>query len=137
VAKVQGDDESKRRVAVIFSTMPATRTVEQACRELGIGPTHFDNLRTLALQGAVERIAPRPTGRPPLVTTLSPREIDDLQRKLYELERENELLRVQLEVAEVRLAKSQSTVVAARHRLQIAIPHGSASPRRRPRPTVP
>lgn len=116
-------------MAVIFSTMPATRTIAEACRELGIGPTQFDNLRTLALQGAVDRVAPRPTGRPRHETTLTATEVDQLQRSVYELERENALLRTQLEVAELRLAKSTGEVAAARHRLQSRWPSAG---RRRP-----
>lgn len=119
---------------VIFSTMPATRTVDEACRELGLGPTQFDNLRTQALLGAVERIKPRPTGRPRRSTSLSPREIDALQRQVYELRRENVLLRAQLEVAEVRLMKSQR---AADRRLQVATRSRGGTPQRRPRPTAP
>lgn len=97
VAKVRGDAESKRRVEVIFSTMPATRTVAEACHELGIGPTHFDNLRKRAMEGAVERMAPLPTGRPrrPVPTV----DMEALQRENAELHRENALLRTQLEVA--------------------------------------
>jgi transposase-like protein len=99
VAKVQGDEVSKWRVAVILSTMPATRTVAEACHELGIGQTHFGNLRTQALQGAVEGLLPRPIGRPRHATLLTAREVDDLQRENEVLRRENELLRTQLEVA--------------------------------------
>lgn len=98
VAKVQGDEVSKWRVAVILSTMPATRTVAEACHELGIRQTHFDNLRTQALQGAVEGLAPRPIGRPRHTTLLTAKEVDDLQRENAVLRRENELLRTQLEV---------------------------------------
>jgi hypothetical protein len=60
VGKVQGDEVSKWRVAVIFSMMPATRTVAEACRELGIGATHFDNLRTRRAR----RSARRPVASP-------------------------------------------------------------------------
>jgi transposase-like protein len=119
-------------VEVIFSTMPATRTVAEACRELGIGPTQFDNLRTLALQGAVERVSPRPIGRPRHATTLTAAEVDDLRRAVEELQRENALLRVQLEVAEVRLAKSADAIAAVGRRLQLATRLRAAPRRRRP-----
>ena len=86
-------------MAVIFSTMPATRTVAEACSELGIGATHFGNLRTQALQGAVEGLLPRPIGRPRHATLLTATEVDDLQRENAALRRENALLRTQVEVA--------------------------------------
>ena len=99
VAKVQGDEVSKRRVAVIFSTMPATRTVAEACRELCVGPTQFANLRTRALEGAVQGMAPRPTGRPRLLPSPSEQEMAALRQRVAELERDNAILQARLELA--------------------------------------
>lgn len=136
VAKVQGDPQAKWRAEVILSTMPATRTVEEAYRELGIGPTHFDNLRTQALESAVRGLAPRPIGRPPKVLTVSVDEWQAQQRRVADLEREIVKLRAQLEVAEVCLVKSQRQGAPGR-RLQVAARSRAAPLRRRPRATAP
>jgi transposase-like protein len=85
-------------VAVILSTMPATRTVAEACRELGIGPTQFDTLRMRALEGAVQGMAPRPTGRPRLHARTAI-DVEALQRENAELRRENAILQARLELA--------------------------------------
>jgi hypothetical protein len=79
--------------------MPATRTVAEACLELGIGPTQFDNLRTRALTGAVQGLAPRPTGRPRLLPSRSEQEVAALQQRIAELERDNAILQARLELA--------------------------------------
>jgi hypothetical protein len=115
VGKVQGDEVSKWRVAVIFSTMPATRTVAEACRELGIGATHFDNLRTQALTGAVDGLLPRPIGRPRRHATTAV-DVEALQRENEDLRRENARLRTQLEVAAAlqESRRSKSAVPRAR-----------------------
>jgi transposase-like protein len=121
VAKVQGDAASKRRVEVIFSTMPATRTVAEACRELDIGPTHFDNLRTQALQGATDRLSPRPIGRPRRVVSTSV-DVEALQRENRELRRENALLRTQVEVAAALQDSHRPKSVARRRAARRTVP---------------
>ncbi|MFN8827788.1 MAG: helix-turn-helix domain-containing protein, partial [Planctomycetota bacterium] len=39
-------------------------SVADACKELGVGPTQFANLREQMLQGALDALEPRPVGRP-------------------------------------------------------------------------
>jgi hypothetical protein len=116
--------------------MPATRTVEEACRELGIGPTHFDNLRRQVLEAAVRGLAPRPIGRPPKAMTVSVDEWQAQQRRVAELEREIVKLRAELEVAELHLVKIQREG-APRRRLQVAARGRLAPLRRRPRAAAP
>jgi hypothetical protein len=94
--------------------MPATRTVAEACLELRIGPTHFDNLRMQALQGATDRLAPRPIGRPRRAVPTSV-DVEALQRENRELRHENALLRAQVEVA-ARLQDAHRPKSAVRRR---------------------
>jgi hypothetical protein len=111
VTKLPGDREAKRRVELIHLTMAGKLSVEEACAELGIGPTRFDQLRTRMLLASIAEFSPRPVGRPRRPSKASAREIELMQRNA-ELEREAQVLRTQIEVlairAEDRRSKSHS-----------------------------
>lgn len=105
---VLGDPEAKRRVRTILATMCGQISVLDACDELGIGPTQWANLRIQMLQGCVAALGPRRLGRPPHVTKIATEEFEALQQRLAELERENVMLRAQLELAA--LPKARGTL---------------------------
>lgn len=78
-----------------------------ACELLGIGPTHFDNLRKLVLQAALDALQPKRVGRPPKVSTRTEAEYRALERRNAELEDEVAMLRTQVEVAGLPAAASR------------------------------
>jgi transposase-like protein len=84
---------------MIVSTIARERSVAEACRELQIKPSYFDELRTRVLRAGVEELAPRPVGRPPRRAAVSESEVDALRQRVTELERENAILRAQVELA--------------------------------------
>lgn len=101
VDEIQGSKESKRRAKLILKTITGEMSVREACEQLGVGPTQFANLRTQALEGLVDRLEPKPAGRRQRAQVASPREVD-LTQQVADLERENRLLRAQVEVAGLR-----------------------------------
>lgn len=101
VTSQPGDPETKRRACGILSTVCGLRPVDEVCHELGIGRTHFDELRRRMLQGALAAIAPRPVGRPPRRSAVSEAEVAAMHARIAALERENQILRAQVDLASV------------------------------------
>ena len=127
VDRLAGDAEAKRRLRVILQTLNRELSVEQACRELGVGHTRFHELRAQALQGALEGLAPRRTGRPPsrVEATDSP-----LQRVVDELSHELKTARVREEL----LLALPRVVFDSGLRGAAGEKGGAAKPRARPSP---
>lgn len=96
-----GTRESKLRAAAIWRTMNDELSVNEACEQIGVGPTQFANLRAEALLGFLGALQPKPVGRPRLVPLEVQEKLDALQRRVAELEHENHMLKVQAEVAPV------------------------------------
>ena len=109
VDATKGGEQAKQRVRWILATISGEVTVNAACAEIGVGPTHFGNLRLRMLQGAVSAMEPLPIGRPRLLPKRAAAR-DDLEDEIFELEHENTMLRAKLEVNEAlragRAAKS-------------------------------
>lgn len=86
-----------------------------ACKEMGVGPTQFANLRMRMLQGAVDAMEPLPIGRPRLAPPIPPEDVDELQQAVFDLEHENTLLQAKLEVNEaLRAARSSKSPAEAK-----------------------
>jgi hypothetical protein len=64
VSRLDGSEQAKQRLEVVLETLAGTCRVQEACRLLGISEPRFHQLRTQLLQAALERLEPRPTGRP-------------------------------------------------------------------------
>lgn len=54
----------RERLRVILETLSGSRSVADACRELGVSHTRFKQLRRQALQGAADALEPGVPGRP-------------------------------------------------------------------------
>ena len=100
----EGTAEAKRRLRVILETLGGTKSVKEACAELGLGEARFHELRTVVLAGAVKNLELGAAGRPR-------REEPAGERRLRELEAEIRALKFQLHAANVR------------EELAIAMPH--------------
>jgi transposase-like protein len=95
VDNLDGSQAAKRKLELVLETVTGKTSIQEACLALGIGKSAFHKLRSAMLQTALERLEPRPSGRPP-------REQSNDQDRVTELENEVELLRMQLEIAHVR-----------------------------------
>jgi hypothetical protein len=73
-------------------------TVEDACARLGLERSRFFELRGIALQAALDGLAPRPLGRPRKLRDERPRE-ERLEERIFELENELVAERVRSEIA--------------------------------------
>jgi hypothetical protein len=111
VEHLEGSERAKARLKAILETLSGQRGIPAVCEELGIQESMFHRVRSEVLQTALERLEPRPLGRPPL-----PQSAHDL--RVAELEAENLHLQMELKAAEVRrelaeklprLAKPQDT----------------------------
>ena len=111
VERLEGSERAKARLKAILETLSGVRSIPEVCEDLGINESMFHRVRGEALQTALERLEPRPLGRPPQQPP--PEEL-----RLAQMEEENLRLQVELKAAEVRrelaeklprLAKSQNT----------------------------
>ena len=90
VEHLEGSERAKSRLKGILETLSADRTIPEVCEELGIGESMFHRVRSEVLQAALDRLEPRPLGRPPLESS-SPQDV-----RIAELE--TEVLRLQMEL---------------------------------------
>ena len=90
-----------------METLAGELSVKEACEQLGISPSQFANLRAQAIQSLVDGLEPKAAGRPRRASVISERELETRQR-LADLERENRLLRTQLEVVAIRTEDRRS-----------------------------
>ena len=81
---------------MILASLTGVITVEEACRELGVGEARFHVLRREALEGALSALAPRRSGRPPAP------EPSAEERQLTELRQKIEYLKLDLYASRVR-----------------------------------
>ena len=94
VEGLKGSRYAKERLQVILQTLSGESTIEDACASLHISRSRFFDLRQNLLAEMVDRLEPRPAGRPSLV--------DPSSHRLIELERENAALQVELEATRIR-----------------------------------
>ena len=92
---LEGSERAKARLKAILDTLSGQRGIPAVCEELGIQESMFHRVRSEVLQTAIERLEPRPLGRPPL--QVSPHDL-----RVAELEEENLRLQFELKAAEVR-----------------------------------
>jgi len=90
---------------VLLATLTGEMLVDEACDELDLGPTQLANLRKQALQGALDALEARPVGRPRRVVTVTHEEVEAMQQRIVELERDATILRSRLELAILPLLK--------------------------------
>jgi transposase-like protein len=94
---LDGTTEDKQRVQAILKTVFGPARVVQTCEQLDIGETRFRQLRELALQGALDGIRARPSGRPS--GHADAERIRELEQQLAETKLELQQALVRTEVA--------------------------------------
>lgn len=107
VEGLEGSERAKTRLKAILETLSGQRTIPDACAELGIQETMFHRVRSEVLQTALDRLEPRPLGRPPRQPSLHEGRISDLEEKNCQLQVELKAAEIRRELAEnlPRLAK--------------------------------
>ncbi len=100
VDSCDGSEQSKQRVQLILQTISGEQSVKETCERLGIQRPRFADLRTKALQAAVDALEPGRPGRPRKHDAEAVRREDELQRRIESLEK-------QLHVEQIRGAVSQ------------------------------
>ena len=95
VEHLEGSERAKARLKAILETLSGERSIPAVCEELGIHESMFHRVRSEVLQTALDRLEPRPLGRP---------QQQQLPQDLHvvELEEENLRLHLELKAAEVR-----------------------------------
>ena len=95
VEHLEGSERAKTRLKAILETLSGARSIPEVCEDLGINESMFHRVRGEVLQTALERLEPRPIGRPR-------HEPPAEELRLAEMEEENLRLQVELKAAEVR-----------------------------------
>jgi hypothetical protein len=98
VHKLQASDETKQRLIAILETLSEQSRVLEACERLGISEARFHELRQEALQGALDRMEPRPAGRPRRCDEASGQRIQELEQRVQQLEIEVRAAQVRAEI---------------------------------------
>ncbi len=94
---LNGSHYAKERLRQIIRTLSGEATIEDASRELQISRTRFYDLRQSMLADMVERLEPRPAGRPPQKAETK-EEVAHLEQTIAELEWELEATQVRMEL---------------------------------------
>jgi len=108
VEALEGSERAKARVRAIIETVSGQRTIPEVCEELGIRESMFHRVRSEGLQAAINRLEPRPLGRPPQQQSPQDLRVAELEEEILRLQLELKAAEVRRELAEQlpRLAKS-------------------------------
>ena len=96
---LEGSEGARRRLRVILETLSGELGVEEACRELGIGPAAFHKLRARTLAEALRSLEPRPMGRPREERSAQEMRIEALEKENWQLQFELQAARLREEIA--------------------------------------
>jgi len=107
---LEGSERAKARLKAILETLSGERSIPEVCEELGIQESMFHRVRSEVLQTALDRLEPRPLGRPSRPASPQDLLIVELEEEKLHLQLELKAAEVRRELAEKlpRLAKSQN-----------------------------
>jgi transposase-like protein len=97
--RLEGPDESKKRLRVILETISGQRSIADAASEIGVGAARFHELRQEVLQAALAALEPKPAGRPPSEAPASDPRVAELEAELKELTIEVKAAHVREQIA--------------------------------------
>lgn len=97
--KTEASRQAQTRLELILETLTGTKTVAEACEELGINEARFHVIRKQALQAAAERLEPQRTGRPPKEVDPREAEVEALKQQLAERDFQLQAARIKAELA--------------------------------------
>ncbi|MGH3429830.1 MAG: helix-turn-helix domain-containing protein [Mycobacteriales bacterium] len=99
--RLEGSQRAKQRLQVILETLAGTRSIIDACEILGICESMFHRLRAEVLQTALDRLEPRPLGRPRCGITAEAQQAEALEQEVEELRTELQASQVREELAQI------------------------------------
>ena len=99
VDKLDGSELAKERLRVVLETIAGTKTIKDACEQLGISESRFDQIRAEALQGAISGLEPGKPGRRPKQTEQDTPLVEQMQEKLDEMLVELRVAQTRTEIA--------------------------------------
>ena len=92
----RASQDARERTKVMLFTLSRHWSVRDGYERLGVGRTRFQDLRRRMIEGAVRALEREPSGRPRRRAKGACRELQELRRRVVELE--HELLRTQAEL---------------------------------------
>jgi hypothetical protein len=101
VDSLQGDPRAKARLLAILQTMACKLNFTAAARRLQITTQRLHQLRQVALQAALQALAPQPMGRPSKAAASDPEQMDALRQEKERLQRELAATKLREEIAVV------------------------------------
>jgi hypothetical protein len=116
VERLEGSDESKRRLRVLLEVLSGRCRMREACARLGLKEARVEQLRARALRGALAALEPRPGGRPRRRREVTADQVAELASRVHELELELRVAQARAEVAEIRGGAAATTRRPARRR---------------------
>ena len=97
--RLEGPDESKRRLKVILETISGQRTIADAAAAIGVGEARFHELRNHVLQAALGALEPKPAGRPAQPRSEPDPKVAELEAQVRELDLELRASQVREQIA--------------------------------------
>jgi hypothetical protein len=101
VRQLMGGEQERQRLETILNTVAGRQKITEAAVQLGISTQRVSTLREIALQAALDALAPQAMGRPPKTARSDQERINALQRKIEYLERELAASKLREEIAVV------------------------------------
>jgi len=101
VHNLDGSEHAKERLEMILETIAGSRTIEDASDDLGVCEARFFQLRTQVLEAALNRLEPRPPGRPPKTDSPEQERIVELEEELRDKDSKLQATEVRAEIAQV------------------------------------
>src|SRR5262245_31873942 len=86
VTRLVGSDLAKQRARAVLETLSGVCRVGEACKRLGVSEPRFEQLRVEMLQAGVDRLEPRPAGRPVKEESSEAAELRRARARIDELE---------------------------------------------------
>jgi hypothetical protein len=98
--RVSGSQPARQRLKVLLETITGEKSMDAACRALGIHKTQLFKLRTRVLEAAAAALEPAPMGRPPHTAGPEAARIAELEAQVRDLKVELEASRLRVELAQ-------------------------------------
>ena len=84
--RVAASEQARTRLKVLLETITGDKTMDEACRALGIQKTQLFKLRARVLEAAAAALEPGPVGRPPQTVDPQAARIAELETRIKQLE---------------------------------------------------
>jgi hypothetical protein len=121
IEELDGETADKERLETILKTVFGVCRLFESCDSLDVGETRFRQLRRQALQGALDAIKPKPSGRRSKAATPEAQRIRELERLLAEKELQLQQALVREEVALILPRRAAAEAEKKTHRPSVKL----------------